>query len=1044
MHWRPSLTRALVAAFLVALPGLSAQTVTGRISDVNSGQPMASVQVFVAGSGIGSLTQQNGRYLLVNVPVGTHSLTAERIGYRTVTEEVTVTAGGTTVQDFSLTQEALGLDEIIVTGTPGGTQRRAIGNSVLSVQAADVSQSVAVGNIEDLLGGRTPGLQLGMSFGSVGTGAPLVIRGVSTFNLGSNPLIYVDGIRVNNDSNAGPDLSTRSGQVNVLNDFNPADIESIEIIKGPAAATLYGTEASAGVVQIITRRGATGAPQFDLAVRGGVNYLRDPAGRIGTRWGCIGEGASAYAGVCRTEADGLVSYNPYEEGNYVLQNPDKYAAAENNFWQNDWPQKNLYQNGPSQSYNLSVRGGTDAIRYFLSTNYDSDEGIVYYDTNEVFRLRGNISVVFNENISLDFSTGYVDGKSQYDSAARGQGGIWRNMHFGNGFCWPRINPDNPCPRLFGWQEHLPTDIAKVEATRRYNRFTGSATLNFTRDWLSSRFIAGVDKGWDQNRHYYPIETRLTPVYVPESIEGRIHSQRPITEVLSLDWALTASYALTDALGTKTSVGAQYNRKELVESGVIARGLASPLSSTINQGPASRATVEFQFIENKSIGFYVQEELSINDRIFLTGAVRFDDNSAFGSELSPETYPKVSATWTLSEESFWNVDMINSLRLRGAWGQAGRQPDAFAGRNQYSVIPGPSGTTALLPSQPGNAEVGPERSTELELGFDVALLEDRVSGEFSWYNKSTEGALLSVPLSPTVGFQGSVQRNLGQIDSWGWEASVNSEIYQSPAFSFGLLVTGSYTMNEIKTLGDFPGTRAIKIGFPYPNETERYLVKEAEFVPAGTGAYRNEFQEEVDALCDSGVRLGDGPQYGLTGGGPLVPCSEKNSEHVMVGGGHSFYSHRFAVTPTIRLFNDAVRIHAMLDGAHGRQGEQNDWPSKGYKSSIHSRVQENPIFVAQDALRVWNPHDGFFDAAFWKLQEVGLRYAVPESLYSRIGAGNASVILSARDVMWLWRAQAETLAGTAVQDPENGSLESASDSLNPWPLSSLSAEVRLSF
>ena len=684
------------------------------------------------------------------------------------------------------------------------------------------------------------------------------------------------------------------------------------------------------------------------------------------------------------------------------------------------------------------------IRYFLSGNYDSDEGVVYYDNNQVARLRANVSVVFNELISLDVSTGYVDGNTRFASSAHSQGGIWTNMHFGNGFCWPRISPDNPCPRTFGWQEHRPTDIAKVEATRQYNRFTGSATLNFTRDFLSSRFIVGVDKGWDENRHYYPIETTLSPVYYPQSQDGQVQLDRPITELLSLDWAVTARLALTDGLGTATSVGAQYNRKELNTSGIIARGLASPLSSTPNQAPASRATVQYEFIENKSIGFYVQEEVSINDRIFLTGAVRFDDNSAFGSELSPETYPKVSATWTLSEESFWNVDLINSLRLRGAWGAAGRQPDAFAGRNQYAVIPGPSGTTALDPSQPGNAEVGPERSTELELGFDVALLDDRISGEFSWYNKSTEGALLSVPLPPTTGFSGSLQRNLGKLESWGWEASANARIYESPGFSFGLGVTGSYTMNEIKSLGDFPGTNNIKIGFPFPNDVDRYFVTEAEFVPAGTGAYRNEFNEEVNARCDAGIPLGDGPQYGVVQGGPSIPCSEKNSDRLLKGVGHTFYAHRYAVTPTVRLFNDALRIHALLDGAYGRQGYQNHWGTRGYKNTMYTRTQDNPIFVAQDALRSYDPHGGDFDASFWKLKEVGIRYGVPESLASRIGAEDAAVILSANDVMWLWRAQTELLAGASVYDQENGSLSREGTFLNPWPLSSLTAEVRLSF
>jgi len=1043
MYWRRCFTHALFAAFLVALPGLSAQTVTGRVIDQSSGQPLASVQVFVAGSGIGSLTQQNGRFLLVNVPVGIHSLTAERIGYRSVTAEVTVDAGGTTVQDFALSQEALGLDEIIVTGTPGGTQRRAIGNSVLSVSAADITQTVAVNNIQDLMGGRTPGLQFGMSNGQVGSSAPIVIRGVSSFNLGSNPLIYVDGVRVNNSTDAGPQMALTfrdpsgarqtNGRTNVLNDFNPGDIESIEIIKGPAAATLYGTEASAGVIQIITKRGATGAPQFDMSVRGGANYVRDPAGRLGTKWGCKAPASNvgAYSGVCRTEAEGLFSYNPYEEATYSIANGFM-----------DWVTPDLYQNGPSQSYTVSVRGGTDVIRYFLSGNYDSDEGVTYYDNNQVARVRANISVVFNETFSLDFSTGYVDGNSRFGSPAHSQGGIWTNMHFGNGYCWPRISPDNPCPRTLGFQEHQPTDIAQIESTREYNRFTGSSTLNFTKGWLSSRLIAGVDKGWDENRVYYPIETARSPVYYPQSQDGYLQLQRPNTEVLSLDWAATARFDLTNAIGSATSVGAQYNRKEYNASGIIATGLASPLSTTPNQAPPSRGTVLYNFIENKSIGFYVQEELSINNRIFLTGAVRFDDNSAFGASLEPEMYPKVSATWTVSDESFWNMELINSLRFRSAWGAAGRQPDAFAGRNQYSVITGPSGTTALDPSQPGNAEVGPERSTELEVGFDIAMLEDRVSGEFSWYNKSTEGALLSVPLPPSVGFSGAMQRNLGQIDSWGWEASLNSDIYQSQAFSFDLRVSGSYTMNEIMTLGNFPGTKNIRIGYPYPNHTERYLVKEAEFV-ASDGAYRNEFQEEVNGRCDIGVALGSSTQYGRAEGGPLVACSAKDSEEMLRG--HNFPSYRWAVTPSIRLFNNALQIHALFDGAYGRMGVQNHWPTRGYKNTLYTRTQTNAIFVAQDALRAYDPHGGDYDADFWKLLELGVRYQVPASLASMIGAENASVILSAREVAWLWRRQKTTLSGTNVYDAANGTLDRSSFVfMNPWPLSSLTAEMRVSF
>ena len=273
---------ALFAALLLAVPQLGAQQITGRVVDSQSGQPLGAVQVFIAGSGIGALSQQNGRYLLLNVPAGTHTLSAERIGYGSTTAQITVAAGETAVQDFRLTEAALGLDEIIVTGTPGGTQRRAIGNTVTTVSASDLTRDVAFTSVQNVLQGRTPGVRLAAATGTIGAGADVQVRGVGTFSLGRNPLIYVDGIRVNNDGNAGP---TTGGErvVNVFNDFNPADIESIEIIKGPAAATLYGTEASAGVIQIITKRGQEGDAQFDVSIRQGINFLNNPSAMVGTQ-----------------------------------------------------------------------------------------------------------------------------------------------------------------------------------------------------------------------------------------------------------------------------------------------------------------------------------------------------------------------------------------------------------------------------------------------------------------------------------------------------------------------------------------------------------------------------------------------------------------------------------------------------------------------------------------------------------------------------------------------------------------------------------------
>ena len=1026
MRPRPSSIGAFFAVLLVVAPNVDAQQLTGRVTDQQTGSPLAAVQVFIAGSGLGALTQQNGRYLLLNVPAGTHTLTAERIGYRSVTQQVTVGAGETVVQDFALSEEALGLDEIIVTGTPGGTQRRAIGNAVTSVQAADVTETLAVAGAQDLLSGRSPGVQLTRTSGNVGTGSAIEIRAVGSFSLSSDPLIYVDGIRVNNDSQSGPQLSHRTGEVNPLNDINPLDIESIEIIKGPAAATLYGTEASAGVIQIITKRGVQGAPQFDLSASVGANYMRDPAKRIGEFWSC----SSGFTALCREGSAELFSYNMYDEANKMV--------AEGLF---PWPTQNLFRNGPTQNYNLDVRGGTENVRYFVSANYGDNQGIVTYNWEETFRIRANLGLVFSENFSFDLSTGYVDGEARFMTPAAGDGDIWTDMVWSNGYCATNHRPDPSCSRLKGFQEHLPSDVAKLDVRRAYNRFTGSGTFNFTYgDWFTSRAIVGIDRGQDENTELWLLETELSPVY-EETAVGEVTVARPITTNVSVDVSSTVRFDLTESLGTATSAGVQYYMKELSDFGLKGVGFAHPASRTVNQTPASNATIRFDFVQNKSLGFYVQEELSWNDRLFLTGAVRFDDNSAFGSDFEAVTYPKLAATWVISEESFWNLDLINSFRLRGAWGVAGRQPDAFAGAFQYGVISGAAGGTALAPLSPGNTEVGPEKSTELELGFDVALLDDRIAGEFTWFNEKNEDALLGIALPPSQGFPGSVDQNVGQLDNWGWEASLGARIYESPAFSFRLNLTASHVDNEIKELGEFPGTNFIKLGYPYPNYTENFRTVSAQFDPNGTIV--NGWGEPISSQCDKGVALGDGPKYGIVPGGPTVPCQDASGQRIYYG--RAFATYTFSVNPQISLFNNSLTIHALADAQYGRVARdgQAGWGCF-WQNCKPMRTHEDPLFFAT-LRRSWG-QTAMFDADYWKLREIGVRYALPESLVARIGAERASLAVSGRELGIIWRAQDTLMGGINAQDPEFG--RSDNRQATAWwsapPTSSMTATLRVSF
>jgi TonB-linked SusC/RagA family outer membrane protein len=1116
---RSRLTRALgvaAAGVLLLAPGLVAQTgsIAGRIIDAQSGQTIPAAQVFIQDLDIGVLTQQNGSYILLNVPAGPREVTVQRIGFRQIAQTVTVEAGQTAVLDFRITEEALQLDEIIITGTPGGTQRRAIGNTVSTVGVSDVTQDVAITNFQDLLSGRTPGVTFARLSGNVGTGSPIRIRGTGSFNLGANPLIYVDGVRVNNDATGGPALGGFvGGQVNVLDDFNPEDIESVEIIKGPAAASLYGTEASAGVIQIITKKGREGAPEFNVSVRQGTNYLRDPANRVlGTFWTCPTDDQPGGANPgCPSRSD-LVPYNMYDEANNYIR--DGYFA---------WPTENLYQNGLSQSYNLDVRGGTQTVRYFLSANYDNEEGFVWYNTDETFRLRANVGVVFNDHFSLDVSSQYGDGSTQFESATVSDGGLFQDLVWSNGYYLDRITPfditaaeiaarncgDAPTTcggnaRLGGFQEHLPSDVAQdTEATRDWARFTGSATLNITSGEfdlggmsasLTQRIIAGVDRGWDVNRNLYRRETYVPeqelldycadrgPTCVPatwgnvytETATGEMTFSKPVTSEYSFDYALTAGLQATDALRLNTAFGAQYNVREVENFSNSGQGFASTLSTTINQIAQSAISTDYELIQNKALGYYVQEEIGWNDRLFLTGALRFDDNSTFGAQSEARKYPKVSGTWLVSEESFWGFDAVNSLRLRGAWGKAGRQPNSIAQFNVYAAVPGPGGSPALRASSPGNPTIEPEVSTELELGFDLAVFDDRLSGSFTHWWREDANALLEIPLVASFGFPGEVDQNLGVIDNWGWEAQLSARLYEGDAISFDLDLGADFTDNEIKDLGTFGGGvitgSRIQIGLPWPNISTSSLIVDAGFddpsdglLPACTAAlvasdtlcrYQlNAFGQGVWAYCDMGVDLAPAgtptseiTKYGRLPGGEARQCTGNTGRNIFAGRGFANYT--WSVAPRVSLLDNQLQVYALAEGQYGRTGADNahNW-NHIYNGTQVSRVEDDPIWVATDRAN-GNGCDWekcLYDADFWKLREVGARYTLPQAWVQRTGAERASLAFSARNLWTIWQAQKE-VNGAPVTDPEYGNI-SANGSANFWEqpaLTSLNVTLRVTF
>ena len=991
-----SLGSGLLLAGLAMAPALAAQqgTVTGRVFDQQSGQPMAAVQVHIPVLSLGVLSSPDGNFTLVNVPAGQHQLRAQIIGYRLVNQDITVTAGQVTEVNIELTRDALALDALVVTGTAGGTRTRAIGNVVGRVQASELTQIAPITSMQDLLGGREAGLSFHRQSGNIGTGSQMRIRGISSVTMGSQPLIYVDGVRVDNQGAGGPNI--RDGrQVSTLDDFSPEEIESIEIIKGPAAATLYGTEASAGVIQIITKKGAQGSPQFDVAIRQGGTWLGDVSRMVGNSYAMInGE---------------VVSFNIYEE---------ERAAGRNHF-----------QTGHLQSYTASMRGGTDQIRYFLSGDFDNNVGIVSYNWQKQANLRANVSVIPSHQFALDVSLGYIMGETSFMQQLTAWG-MWEQ------FQW--ATPAGRDTQLRGFLRARPEEIADVEAMRDMNRFTASATVTHTpREWLTHRFIIGTDVVNEENYILFPRHPDGALHDFGGLSLGNIQLERPNRQYNTLDYAASVRYGLSPDTRFTSSFGLQYYSRTEKETGGLGRIFPAPQIRTLSGAAATSAYQSL--IENKSVGMYVQQEMSLNDRIFLTAAVRGDDNSAFGANFDAAIYPKFSATWVISESPFWiNRDLdryINSLRLRSAWGKAGRQPDTFAAVTLFAPEPGAGGQPSVSPEVLGNQSLGPEVSSEIEIGFDASFFNDRVTSEFTYYNQKVNDALVSVPLPSTTGFPGSQSVNLGQISNWGWEFQLRGDLYQGNNVVWELGTGLTSNENRVDDLGGRPPTTALREGRPFPFQVERIILtaelnEQGSIIPASL-------------TCD----MGGGGRDGFDPTGTPGPCSGSAGAPLLkLGNGLAIPKYEAHLNTTITLFNN-LRLFALVEwrGEHWRSLTDAGCRHTCFQTSEVAVRRHIPFAVAAiDGRVAGTRHTGTFNASFAKLREVSANYTFSPDLAGRIGASRASLSVAARNLWTIWQAQ-EDISGAPITDPEARNATSITGSnSNVPPLQSFIVTMRVSF
>ncbi|WP_373517089.1 SusC/RagA family TonB-linked outer membrane protein [Pricia sp.] len=739
--------------------GQTEYTFTGNITDSGNNAPIPGVSVFLDNTSFGGVTDFDGNYVFkATLESDEYTLIASYLGYST--KRLNANAGSDTEinTDIALTEDLLNLDEVVVTGSTVGVNKRTLGNAISSVKSEDLVNNGATA-VDQAISGKITGALVQQNSGDPAGGISIRLRGPSTVLGSSDPLYIVDGIIISNSSNQLVD--TGGNAQNRLADLNPNDVDRIEIIKGAAAAAIYGSRASNGVVQIFTKKGKSGEPRFSFSTNVKVNELRKKIdyNTVPLAW-----------------------EDPFDRTNLATVPATRYDLQEEFF-------------GPGfgiENY-LSVSGGNDKTTYFISTSHLDNGGIIKNTDFQKLGFKTNITQKAFDWLTVNAGLNYV--RSQSNEIPNG--GI--NSAYGaiTGFIFSD-NSINPAPNEFGVYPVTSLLVPRtnpIEAVNRFefgqkvNRIITSVALDAKiTENLSANYILGLDYFNQSATAFIPINNT--------SPNGNGFARRSDINNFQYNSDLNLSYKadINDNISSTTTVGGSWQYEEFDRIGINADGLppiveTATSGSLVEQGE-SRSQISYW-------GAFIQQSFSFKDKLYINGALRSDGASTFGKDERSQLYAKASLSYIVSEEEFWKNalgDVFSTFKIRGSWGQAGNLT-ALSAFQRFTLLNPLSlnGSPGLIPStQQGDLNVAPERQEEFELGFDAGFFNNRLGIEFTYYKQDVTDLLLPRELAPSTGF-GSRLENVGNLENKGLELLVKGLPVKSNDFSWD--VTATYSKNE---------------------------------------------------------------------------------------------------------------------------------------------------------------------------------------------------------------------------------------------------------
>ena len=1019
-----------MSTFLFAQQG----SISGRVTDADTGDPLVGANVLVVGTNLGAATDINGEYSISAVPAGAQRLNANYIGYASSSSNVDIAADGSATADFGLSVAALNLNEVIVTGTGTAVEKSKVGNSVGIVNMESL-EDAPISSFSDILQGREKGVVMLPNGGLNGEGASIRIRGTSTLSQSNEPVIYIDGVRLDNGSGgAGP-----GGKPSRLDEINPDAIARIEILKGAAAASLYGTQAASGVIQIFTKQGAISKPQFSVEVETGTSAYDK------TRWkensGFARDQATATRMAGLFNKSGL---KPYE----VISVPMV-----------GW----LYDSGSRQGVSASVRGGAPGATYFASLRASSSDGPYNEsatllgkpvgdanDKRDQFMASATLNIVPTDKLRLRLSTNYTFTDHNTIQNNNNIYGTTSLIMMGK----PEHATENNATGSMAFAS------ARETTHRQQNNEGDNTTISLQ---TSYRVMDGLNiSGTFGMNSTLNKSTNLTPFgynvdnFMSYATQGALSKGKIDKKVYSVD--LKADYAGQLGVISHESV-LGFQTFQTVVKAMSGGGQQFPGPGLEVLGALGSNSAGSSFSEVVEAGVLAQTRIGYQDWIYTTFGIRNDANSAFGADFTTITYPRMNVSY-IPTNQLGQLGPVSTARLRFAWGQAGQQPGAFDQFTTYLPWASEFGP-GVSPGNVGNPALKPEISTEIEMGGEVGLLNDKLAFDFQYWSRDVKDALIQKQYPQSGGFYRTQVSNIGSLEASGWEIGVDASLIRNSNYSVDLYGSISYLEEKILELnapeqkvgGSYPRYRNFlaegwapgtyfgakgswevdsNIKYPIDSDGDGIANTEAEllaFFTSGGAGVRSGWNPVMASPTEADVKAGRAKGTGALDwylGKPTPDYNANFGATIKVGKNwriNTMFESKFGNYGITNL-TDAFRKSHGLIGRNTPDAAQGEADLMDPAKAGQARLDAANNWVRKYlALSPYSGLNTIEDGDFTRLRELSVAYVLSPEIAARFGARSVTLSFAARNLK-IW-------TNYSGIDPELNSISRSDGGLNDF-------------